>query len=77
MVSLGCALIMVWIFLFSREAVPQRPNIILVMTDDQGLGDTGYNGHPDLKTPNLDKMSREGMTFNSSILARLSIWVME
>jgi len=41
----------------------EEPNIILCMTDDQGWGDTGYNGHPVLKTPNLDQMSREGITF--------------
>ncbi|MEM9015546.1 MAG: sulfatase-like hydrolase/transferase, partial [Verrucomicrobiota bacterium] len=40
-----------------------RPNIILCMTDDQGWGDTGYNGHPILKTPHLDQMSEEGVTF--------------
>jgi arylsulfatase A-like enzyme len=41
-----------------------RPNIILCMADDQGWGDVGYNGHPTLKTPHLDQMSREGVTFN-------------
>jgi arylsulfatase A-like enzyme len=40
------------------------PNIILCMSDDQGWGDTGYNGHPHLKTPHLDQMSREGTTFS-------------
>jgi len=40
-----------------------KPNIILVMTDDQGWGDTGYNGHPYLKTPHLDRMHEEGITF--------------
>ncbi len=33
---------------------PARPNIVLVMADDQGWGDTGYNGHPALKTPHLN-----------------------
>ena len=40
-----------------------QPNIILIMTDDQGWGDTGYNGHPHLKTPHLDRMQAEGVTF--------------
>ena len=40
---------------------PARPNIVLVMADDQGFGDTSYNGHPELKTPNLDALAREGL----------------
>ena len=48
----------------ANDASPApRPNIILCMTDDQGWGDTGYNGHPHLKTPHLDAMSAEGVTF--------------
>lgn len=38
-----------------------RPNIVLVMADDQGWGDVGYHGHPALKTPNLDKLAAEGL----------------
>jgi len=41
-----------------------RPNIILCMTDDQGWGDTSYNGHPELKTPELDKMAAAGVRFD-------------
>ena len=41
-----------------------KPNVILCMTDDQGWGDVGYNGHPHLKTPHLDQMSKDGITFN-------------
>lgn len=40
-----------------------KPNIILCMADDQGWGDVGYNGHPVLKTPHPDQMSRDGVTF--------------
>ena len=40
-----------------------KPNIILVMTDDQGWGQMGYMNHPILKTPNLDAMSKNGLTF--------------
>jgi len=40
-----------------------QPNIILCMADDQGWGDTGYNGHPVLRTPHLDQMAKEGLRF--------------
>ena len=43
---------------------PARPNIVLVMADDQGWGDTGYNGHPELNTPNLDDLAKNGLRFN-------------
>jgi arylsulfatase A-like enzyme len=45
------------------EARAAQPNVILCMSDDQGWGDTGYNGHPHLKTPHLDRMAAEGITF--------------
>jgi len=38
-----------------------KPNIVLMMSDDQGWGETGYNGHPYLKTPVLDEMSASGL----------------
>ena len=41
-----------------------RPNIVLVMADDQGWGQIGYNGHPQLKTPHLDAMAEGGIRFN-------------
>ncbi|MDE0262400.1 MAG: sulfatase-like hydrolase/transferase [Bryobacterales bacterium] len=46
------------------DAGAKPPNIILCMSDDQGWGDTGYNGHPYLKTPHLDAMSRAGLRFD-------------
>ena len=46
------------------DAGSQKPNIILCMTDDQGWGDTGYNGHPVLRTPHLDQMAKEGIRFD-------------
>ncbi len=42
----------------------EPPNIVLVMADDQGWGDMAYNGHPRLKTPNFDKLAREGVRFD-------------
>lgn len=42
----------------------EKPNIILVMADDQGWGDMAYNGHPVLKTPNFDQMAASGLRFD-------------
>ena len=41
-----------------------RPNIVLVLADDQGWGETGYNRHPYLQTPVLDEMSASGLRFD-------------
>jgi arylsulfatase A-like enzyme len=47
------------------SAAPQtKPNVVLVMADDQGWGDTSYNGHPELKTPHLDKLAASGLRFD-------------
>ena len=43
------------------QADKSMPNIILLMTDDQGWGQTGYYNHPVLKTPNLDAMAENGL----------------
>jgi len=48
----------------SRQEKADHPNIILVMADDQGWGDTGYNGHPFVQTPALDAMAQEGFVFD-------------
>ncbi|MBM3765216.1 MAG: N-acetylgalactosamine 6-sulfate sulfatase [Acidobacteria bacterium] len=40
------------------------PNIILALADDQGWGDTSYNGHRILSTPTLDEMARVGIRFD-------------
>ena len=41
-----------------------RPNIVLVMADDMGWGQTGYYNHPVLKTPHLDAMALAGLRFD-------------
>lgn len=41
-----------------------RPHIVLCMADDQGWSDVAYNGHPVLKTPNLDALATAGLRFD-------------
>ncbi|MDH5604932.1 MAG: arylsulfatase, partial [Cyclobacteriaceae bacterium] len=43
----------------------KRPNVIMVITDDQGYGDLGFNGNPDIKTPVLDSLARKSTRFTS------------
>jgi arylsulfatase A-like enzyme len=43
------------------QVAPERPNIILIMTDDAGYGDFGVYGAPDIKTPNIDSLARDGV----------------
>ncbi|MCK4749292.1 MAG: sulfatase-like hydrolase/transferase [Bacteroidales bacterium] len=56
------------IFLFINQCNPvlenELPNIILVMADDQGWGDMGYTGHPDIRTPYFDAMAAEAIRFD-------------
>ena len=57
--------IIFWKFITGEEDSKNNyPNIILVMTDDQGWGQTGYYKHPILKTPNLDAMAKNGLRFD-------------
>lgn len=42
----------------------QQPNIVLIITDDQGYGDLGFTGNPHVKTPVLDNFARESIRFN-------------
>ena len=53
-----------WLLAQSPPQTSPKPNIILIMTDDQGWGQTGYYKHPVLKTPNLDAMAANGLRFD-------------
>ena len=41
----------------------QRPNFVLIMTDDQGYGDLSSYGAPHIRTPQIDRMAAEGIRF--------------
>lgn len=50
----------------SRAETPgDKPNIIIIFTDDHGYGDLGCYGSPDIRTPHIDKMAHEGIRFTS------------
>lgn len=52
--------------LSGKEAVAQeKPNVIVVLTDDQGFGDVGFNGCKDIPTPNIDRIANNGVKFTN------------
>ena len=44
---------------------PQRPNVLFVLTDDQGAWAMGCAGNAEIRSPNLDRLAREGIRFES------------
>ncbi len=46
-----------------RSLQAKRPNVILIITDDQGHGDLGFHGNPKIKSPNIDRLARESTRF--------------
>jgi arylsulfatase A-like enzyme len=55
-------LILIFTALLVRSS---QPNVILILTDDQGYGDLGRHGHPLLKTPHTDRLHDESVRFDN------------
>jgi arylsulfatase A-like enzyme len=45
----------------AQQPVARGPNVVLIITDDVGYGDIGSYGAPDIKTPNIDRLAKEGV----------------
>jgi arylsulfatase A-like enzyme len=57
-------LISLTLFSCSSSKTQTQPNIILILTDDQGWGDLSISGNTNLTTPNIDKLAETGVTFD-------------
>ena len=54
------AILLILLTVCTANAV-EKPNVILIMTDDQGYGDLAAHGNPWIKTPNLDKLAAQSV----------------
>ena len=46
-----------------------KPNILIILADDAGYSDFGFMGSDEIKTPNLDKLASDGVTFNNAYVS--------
>ncbi len=51
---------------FGSEAAADSPNIVLIYADDLGYGDVGCYGATRVRTPNIDRLAREGLRFTDA-----------
>jgi arylsulfatase A-like enzyme len=56
-----CVLILLALSSYEGSCAQDKPNVIIVMTDDQGYGELSCHGNPILKTPNLDILASQSM----------------
>lgn len=59
----ACAFLCLFVALCARAA--ERPNVLVILTDDQGWGDLSLHGNTNLETPAVDSLAREGAAFEA------------
>lgn len=59
------ALVVIDLLYFQDSTEPPPPNIVLILADDLGYKDVGYNGAVVNKTPNIDRLAQEGVIFSN------------
>ena len=84
--ALALALLTWWAAPAQAEEAARRPNVLVILADDQGYADLGVQGCKDVPTPNIDSLARNGIRCTSGyvsgeengtgpILAKQAIWV--
>ncbi|TWU65831.1 Arylsulfatase precursor [Crateriforma conspicua] len=57
------AVLFLWMVVFYMPTQAQRPNVVLIVADDLGYSDVGFNGCKEIPTPNLDALADRGVVF--------------
>lgn len=63
-----CYLSLALLTLIANAVDKDRPNYLIFIADDHGMGDLGCYGHPAVRTPNIDRIASEGMRFDRAFL---------
>lgn len=53
----------------SNKPVASKPNVIIILADDLGYKDVGFNGATDIKTPNIDRIAQNGVLFTNAYVS--------
>lgn len=68
--SILVTLVILCCFAYSQAvSAIERPNIIIIYSDDQGWGDVGYHGYDDIITPAIDRIANEGVAFTQGYVS--------
>ncbi|KGK30206.1 sulfatase [Cellulophaga sp. E6(2014)] len=71
-IKISCALVSAVVFFASCITIQgqtEQPNILVILCDDLGYADVGFNGSTDIITPNLDQLAEEGTIFTAAYVA--------
>ena len=63
-INLVVTLLFCLAFAVRTTAQSKHPNIVIILADDQGWGDLGFNGNKTVNTPNIDKLTKEGIVLD-------------
>src|SRR6516225_7442727 len=68
--SVICTALISAVTTLAAETVsPEKPNVLLIVSDDQGYADVGFQGCKDIPTPNLDRLASEGIRFSNGYVS--------
>ncbi|WP_372756338.1 arylsulfatase [Labilibaculum sp.] len=68
-VAFACVVLAFTLVCCGNSDTSDQPNVILIMTDDQGFGDLGFYGNPHVKTPVIDQLASESVRFDEFLVS--------